>query len=282
MRIDERGEAADGSVGEHSLLARRRGQTCDDCSKEPGLPVRRPSMQRDDAGGHSVLDGGLEPLEREPIDDLISDFVESAVGQPFAYEREAVGFPGNDLNRVLAPTDPIRLGGLPDPGVGSVDQAVGEAGPGEIAVEQDEGELDEAVVVVLDGGHPRDPVAECRRQRMQGNGVRVLMDGADRKQVSERLIRPGRVGGVSADRVDDLVEVAEVGDGSAAVPAPDELVGGVEVSVGLHGALLATVVVSQRASASAVPGLLPRVVPVARPIRDRDSRLARDRMAGRE
>jgi len=281
MRIDDRGEAAGSPVGEHSLLARRRWQAGDDCSKEPGVPVRRPPVERDDAGGHGVLDGGLEPLERDPVNDLISHLVEPTIGQRFAHERKAVGLPRNDLDWVLASSGAIGLGGLPDPGVGSVDEAVSEARPGEIAVEQDEGELDEAVVVVLDGGHPRDPVAECRRQGVQRNRVRVGMDGADREQVPEGLVGPGRVGGVGADRLDDVVEVGEAGDGSASVPAPDEAVGAVEVSVGLHGGLLATVVVSERASASAVPGLLPHLVPLALPMRDRDSRLARDRMACR-
>jgi len=282
MRIDERGETPGSSVGEHSLLARRRGQTGDDRSQEPGVPVRRPRVERDDAGGHGVLDSGLEPLERDPVNDLISDLIEAAAGQRFAHERKAVGLTRDDLDRILAASDPSSLGGLPDPGVGTVDQAVGEARPGEIAVEQDEGELDEAVVVVLDRGHSRDPVAECRRQRMQRDGVRVGMDGAHREQVPEGLVRPGRIGSVGPDRLDDAVEVPEAGDRSASVPAPNEFVGGVEVSVGLHGGLLATVVVSQRASASAVPGLLPRSVPVALPTRDRDSRLVRDRMAGRE
>ena len=179
MRINVWGEAAGGAVGEHSLLARRRGQTGDEGSQEPGVPVGRPRVERDHAGGNGVLYGGLEPLERDSVDDLIADLVQPTIGQRFAHERKAVRLPGNDLDRVLASSGAIGLGGLPDPRVGSVDQAVGEARPGEIAVEQYEGELDEAVVVVLDGGHSRDPVAECRRQGVQRNRVGVGMESAD-------------------------------------------------------------------------------------------------------
>lgn len=280
MRIDVRREAPGGPVGEHALLACRRRQTGDDCPKEPGVPVCRPGVERDDAVRYGVLDGGLESLERDPVNDLIADLVEPTVGQQVTHERKAVGFPGQNLDRVVTPSGPGSLGGLPDPGVGSVDEAVGETGAGEIAVEQDEGELDETVVVVLDGGHPRDPVAECRREGMQRHGVGVGMGRADRQQVPEGLVGPGRVGSVGADHLDDVVEVAEAGDGSAGVSTPDELVGGVEISVGLHSGLLATLVVSQRASRSAVPALLPQLVPVALPIRRRDSRLAVRRAGG--
>jgi len=280
MRIDVWSEAARGPVGEHSLLARRRRQTGDDRPQEPGVPVRSPDVQRNDATRYGVLDGGLEPPERDPVDNLISDLVNATGRQKFAKERQPVGLSRKDLDRVLTPSDPGSLGGLPDPGVGSVDEAVGETGAGEIAVEQDEGELDEPVVVVLDRGHPRDPVAECRREGMQRHGVGVGMGRADRQQMPEGLVGPGRVGGIGADHIDDVVEVAEAGDGSAGVSTPDELVGGAEISVGLHGGLLATLVVSQRASRSAVPALLPQLVPVALPTWRRDSRLAVRRAGG--
>ena len=280
MRIDVRGEAAGSPMGEHALLARRRRQAGDDCSQEPGVPVCSPRVERDDAAGHGVLDRGLEPLQRDPVDDPISDIVEVAVGQQVTDERKAVGLPRKDLDRVLTPSGPGSLGGLPDPGVGSVDEAVGETGAGEVAVEQDEGEFDETVVVVLDGGDPRDPVAECWCEGVQRHGVGVGMGRADRQQMPEGLVGLGRVGGIGADRLDDVVEVAETGDGSAGVATPNESVGGVEISVGLHGGLLATLVVSQRASRSAVPALLPQLVPFALPIRRRDSRLAVRRARG--
>ena len=264
MSIDVWGEASSGSVGGHAFatgawLGRSGNRSC-----QSVLSVRVPGVCRECSVSDRLVDGVSEALEIDAVGDGVCDL--RLVHDPGAGESsESIGFTGDDGRDVEDAAGASSSGASPCATVGAVHEPVGEVGPFEVvAIEEYQCQVSQCVELILGGGGAGDSCLELRSQREENDGERVWVRATDADEGSKGLIGFVAVDEVVADVGDDRVEVASVegGEGVAALAASGKSsVGGVEVSVWVHGVLLPAVVVLEGASESAVPVLVPEFVP---------------------
>lgn len=229
---------------------------------QPVVSVGDPCGGRDGAGGDGGVDSGTESGDVDGGGDGVGGVGTSAV----VVAGELVRVVGGDGDVPGDASTAGALGGLVRAGVGTIDEAHGEVGAVEWAVEQDECEVGGGVDAVLVGGGRPETAGESGGERVEHDSDRVGVRSADGEDAAQHGVGGGGVGVVAADGGDDVIEGADVAE--LVVPGGGAnglgVVGGGDLSVEVHGVLRASVGMrgaSETALPRSLPGSLPRSLP---------------------